>query len=173
MARDKKNISEVIGDYSMAGSLRSNDPGNIRAGQQVVSTRRNVLSDEESESFEDVPKRVCVFISRPADGKILAVSRWDDETDMNLPGGHVEPGETLDAAAKRELWEETGVIAHKLVKVYTGRSDGVMTTAFKVLDATGKVRSSEEGTTRWVDEDELYSGMFADYYRKMREKENL
>jgi ADP-ribose pyrophosphatase YjhB (NUDIX family) len=168
MTRDKKNISEVIGDYSMAGALRSNDPGNIRAGQQVVSTRRSVLSDEESESFEDVPKRVCVFIFRPSDGKILAVSRWDDETDMNLPGGHVEPGETLDAAAKRELWEETGIIAHRLVKVYTGRSDGGMTTAFRALDATGKVRSSEEGTAKWVEEAELYNGTFGDFYSKIK-----
>lgn len=27
----------------------------------------------------------------------------------NLPGGHVEPGESGQAAAERELWEETGV----------------------------------------------------------------
>jgi len=43
--------------------------------------------------------------------RILAVSRGHDTSNWGLPGGHVEPGETLPQAVERELREETGILA--------------------------------------------------------------
>jgi 8-oxo-dGTP pyrophosphatase MutT (NUDIX family) len=42
------------------------------------------------------------------DGKLLLVRRADDGL-WALPGGITDPGETLAATARRELWEETGI----------------------------------------------------------------
>src|SRR5947207_15545960 len=36
-----------------------------------------------------------------------------------MPGGHVEMKETLEAAARRELFEETGVRASKMEQLHT------------------------------------------------------
>lgn len=46
------------------------------------------------------------------DGKVLLIERAKPPFGMwSLPGGHVEPGETVAAAAQRELAEETGLSA--------------------------------------------------------------
>ena len=65
---------------------------------------------------------VCVLVD--AVGRVLAVSRDGDPHDMALPGGHVEPGETPERAAIREVLEETGLSVSSLEKVLEHREPG-------------------------------------------------
>jgi len=55
-------------------------------------------------------------------GRILLQHRSDTGT-WGLPGGAMEPGETLEETARRELYEETGLEAHtfKLLGIFSGR----------------------------------------------------
>jgi len=50
------------------------------------------------------------------DDKILLVKRGSPPAigKWSLPGGVIEPGERIDEAARRELWEETGLRARPL-----------------------------------------------------------
>jgi 8-oxo-dGTP diphosphatase len=54
------------------------------------------------------------------DNKILLIERWRDGLHyFTVPGGHVEPGETLELALVRELREEASIEVAPLKEVFT------------------------------------------------------
>ena len=63
------------------------------------------------------------MVVRDADGRVLVVREGDRRVrgKINLPGGHMDPGESAIECAVRELHEETGLSAEVLglVGVYT------------------------------------------------------
>lgn len=63
-----------------------------------------------------------IAVVRRADGKVLAFERSDLSGEWQLPQGGLEDGESHEAAAWRELAEETGLTARdvRLVAEYDG-----------------------------------------------------
>jgi len=76
-------------------------------------------------------------------------------------GGHVEQGEDILTAAKRELLEESGLSAELwlcgTVIIETGQNPGVCLYVFTGESTEGKPRSSPEGLAEWIDYDRLNS----------------
>ena len=66
-----------------------------------------------------IPHSAVILFNK--DNKVLIEIRSDDGF-YDFPGGGVDLNETVEEAAKRELFEETGLIADKLelFKVYSG-----------------------------------------------------
>lgn len=100
------------------------------------------------------------------DGTLLVVNRPRRPEVLCLPGGKVEPGEILVAAAVRETWEETGVQVPEgaLTALFTGRvandqahdQDVYEVTTFMAAwdDAWGTPREVETGLRpQWVEAD--------------------
>lgn len=76
--------------------------------------------------METEPRQAALsLVTRPHDGRVLAISRGRDTRDWGIPGGSMEPGETPELTARRELFEETGVEAGPAAQaecVYSAKS---------------------------------------------------
>ena len=125
---------------------------------------KNILDDEEDDIRAEPLMAACVLILSD-DGKILAVSRRDDPSAYGMPGGKVDPGETPEEAASRELEEETGLVAGDLNQVFKMKdADGYTTVTF-TGQVSGKINTEEEGVIRWVKPSVLLDGPFGNYMR--------
>ena len=76
------------------------------------------------DKIEDHRLRFAVILARSGGKWVLCKHR--ERSTLESPGGHREPGEDIDAAARRELHEETGAAAFTLrpVCVYAVVRDG-------------------------------------------------
>src|SRR5438093_9472924 len=100
----------------------------------------------------------CVSGVLTRNGAVLVEKRRaDDEADPGLtflPGGHVEPEESLDQALKREMREELGIRVEKTtplrVRRYTA-SNGERQRIhyFRVMAREGRVLSREAERVYW------------------------
>ena len=93
-------------------------------------------------------------------GKYLLQDRIkDDWKGYTLPGGHIEPGESIVNAVIREMQEETGLtIKHPHlcgVKQFPLEEGRYIVFLFETEEFEGDLRSSEEGTMHWIEEKEL------------------
>jgi 8-oxo-dGTP diphosphatase len=128
------------------------------------------MIDEETARRQAEANGVTHFTTGVAvvqDGRILVVRRVaDDDTlggEWELPGGGVDPGETIEQGAIRELYEETGLIVDEVLGTFEGfdyttaKKPKARQTNFRVTVKPGKIRLTEHDSYRWITSDDIPS----------------
>jgi hypothetical protein len=87
-------------------------------------------------------------------GKILLGTH--SKGGLAFPGGHVEPNESIDAAALREMHEECGATGRLADKIWTGTVEGNQGTVFLAEIASGSPKNTDEiKTWKWYEMDQI------------------
>lgn len=84
-------------------------------------------------------------VIRDGSGRILMIRRRNAPGvgTWSVPGGRVEPGETLNEAAAREVLEETGLTVSIGRELWTVPVDGAAGVTYEVHDFLGHVISGD------------------------------
>lgn len=110
-----------------------------------------------------------VVVIEGSDGRIVGVSRPGQPDDVGLPGGSIEAGESPEAAAVREVREETGLeVTVQLFSSHAYHQHQLH--VFFAVSSCGVMRSSEEGETSWTDWATVGRGHYGEFNRELGER---
>jgi 8-oxo-dGTP diphosphatase len=95
-----------------------------------------------------VPKHIVAvsgIITNEQDELLLVKTFWREDS-WELPGGQVEEGESLEEAVKREIFEESGIVAEidGFTGVYQNRQRGIVNIVLRGRAVGGTLTTSEE-----------------------------
>jgi ADP-ribose pyrophosphatase YjhB (NUDIX family) len=119
------------------------------------------LNDPNAPKANSIAVAVSAFVQDDED-RLLMIRRMDNDL-YSIPGGQVEPGETLTQAAEREVKEETGIDIEVigLIGIYSNPNHVIMyddgevrqefSICFRARPIGGEPRTSAESReVRWT-----------------------
>lgn len=119
----------------------------------TVTSRHNISSDGTEGDYIIMNAPDWVIVIPELDDKFLMVKQWrhgEAALSVEFPGGVIDKGEEADVAARRELEEETGFKAGKLINLGSVNpnpalfSNHVHFFLAKDLTATGKQKLDDD-----------------------------
>jgi ADP-ribose pyrophosphatase len=159
------NLNSITGQKEICPSERSRkDIKSLDAGRK----NRMKESKLDCDGSYPVQPRVAVGAIVFKDNRVLLVRRGKPPAEnlWAIPGGRVEIGETLQQAAEREIFEETGITIRALEPAYTFDvidRDAIGQTRYHyvIVDLTadyiaGEPRAGDDASAaRWISSGEL------------------
>lgn len=137
--------------------------GDKREGDSVVDSSSSGSGSKKKKSDKDLKKAAFEKVYKGQSAAALLV----DESGrvclgrhvsggLAFAGGFVEPGESKDIAALRELKEEMKVTGRNPQKIWSGKCNGNETDVFLVESWTGEPKSTKEiKNPRWFDPEDI------------------
>ncbi|WP_110935611.1 NUDIX domain-containing protein [Salipaludibacillus neizhouensis] len=116
-------------------------------GELYIESNQDFLSSTAYPATYHPPKHIMAvsgYITNK-DGEVLLVRNFHRSDTMEMPGGQVEEGETLENAIHREIMEETGVEVHLIgiTGIYQNITNGIICVVFRGEYQSGDVRTAE------------------------------
>lgn len=155
---DRKDEILVIWEYcsmdqyeKIDGLLKNNEPFNLAKkdynGFYTVE-EEDFLSSTASYHPPKHIMSVSGYITNQ-DGDVLLVRNLHRSDTLEMPGGQVEEGETLEEAIHREVFEETGIKVkiQGVTGIYQNVTIGVTCVVFRGEYQSGEVRTAEGETS--------------------------
>ncbi|NKE03866.1 NUDIX hydrolase [Mesobacillus selenatarsenatis] len=117
-------------------------------GEIQIETDRDFLSSPASYHHPKHILSVSGYITNK-DGDVLLVRNLHRSDTLEMPGGQVEEGETLEEAIHREVFEETGIKVnlHGITGIYQNMTIGVTCVVFRGEYQSGEARTAEGETS--------------------------
>jgi ADP-ribose pyrophosphatase len=91
-------------------------------GFDVVHERVRLPDGTETDFDSVVDPAAVVVLGFTPEGRVVVIEEWRQavkRVSRGLPAGTVEPGEDIEAAARREFEEETGYVADSMERLTT------------------------------------------------------
>lgn len=126
-----------------------------------LKEHRKKSKKELKKAFEEFYKgrgKCAATMIMDGDNKILLGTH--NKGGLAFPGGHLEPNESFEQGALRELNEEAGVVGRISQEIYRGITNGNETAVFLAEIVSGKPKSTDKNgesmtNWKWYDLDEI------------------
>ncbi len=129
---------------------------------QVITLEAQAGTRLEQKTVSDTASHAggVVFRKRGEETKFLLVSDSRSREEWLLPKGHVEPGETCEQAAVREVAEEAGVwgrVRNALGEKSFITPEGQVNVRWFLMEHAGHAAASEKREVKWLTEEDAIS----------------
>jgi len=142
-----KNEQEVLVG---PGKFELHQPGLAKGEPPGLIDDVNDFSEEDKKPVEELFPVVLTLISDGL-GKMVFIKRADSGK-WSVCAGHIEVGETAEEAAKREVFEETGLQPEYLSRIYESMNPNLTCFSCQVQGIPhGRNDPDNEGKASWID----------------------
>ncbi|WP_245208742.1 NUDIX hydrolase [Gottfriedia endophytica] len=120
-------------------------------GELFIESQQDFLLSTAEEGSYYPPKHIVTvsgYITNDR-GEVLLVRNVHRSDTLEMPGGQVEEGETLEEAIHREIFEETGIAVDLIgiTGIYQNVSNLIISVVFRGIFKSGEIRPAEGETS--------------------------